>query len=151
MALRPLVGLMTPRQFGPTMRMPPRRASANTRASSSAPAGPVSRKPAEMISAAGTPASTHCRMISGTVAAGVTTTARSTGPGTSPTAGYDLRPSTVSRRGLTGWTAPPNEVATRFARTVRPTLPGVSVAPMTATDRGLKNGSSGCLARLNTS
>ena len=52
-ALRPLVGLMTPRQFGPTMRMPPRRASANTRASSSAPAGPVSRKPAEMISAAG--------------------------------------------------------------------------------------------------
>jgi len=34
-------------------------------------------------------------------------------------------------------------VLRRFQRSVRPTLPGVSVAPMTATVRGLKNGVSG--------
>jgi hypothetical protein len=47
-ALRPVIGLMTPRQFEPTMRMAPRRASSRIRRSSAAPASPVSLKPAEM-------------------------------------------------------------------------------------------------------
>src|SRR5579863_2866000 len=47
---------------------------------------------------------------------------------------------------------PPKGLEIRLCRSVRPTLPGVSVAPMTATDRGRKKGSSGCcLACLRTS
>ena len=101
-ALRPVSGLITPRQFGPMMRMRPRRASASTFASSSTPAGPVSLKPAEMMIAFGTPPSTHSPIIAGTVGAGVTMTARSTGSGTSPRRGYALIPSTFGRFGLTG-------------------------------------------------
>ncbi len=36
-AFRPLCGTITPRQFGPTIRMPPLRASANTCCSRAAP------------------------------------------------------------------------------------------------------------------
>ncbi len=46
---------------------------------------------------------------------------------------------------------PPNGVEIRLWSSVRPTLPGVSVAPMTATVRGAKNASSGCLSWRNTS
>ena len=82
-ALRPVRGLMTPRQFGPTTRMRPRRASASTCRSSAAPASPVSWNPAEMITAAGTPRSAHAPTTPGTAGAGVAITARSTAAGTS--------------------------------------------------------------------
>ena len=81
-AFRPLWGIITPRQLGPMRRILPLRASAKTCRSSSTPAGPVSLKPAEMMTAPGTPASAHSRMRPGTVAAGVVMTARSTGSGT---------------------------------------------------------------------
>src|SRR5437764_554645 len=42
-----------------------------------------------------------------------------------------------------GKTAPPNGLVTRFQRMVRPTLPAVSVAPITATFCGAKNTSRG--------
>ena len=66
-ALRPVVGFITPRQLGPMMRIRPRRASSRTCSSSSAPSGPVSLKPAEMMMAPSTPASTHSAMMPGTV------------------------------------------------------------------------------------
>ena len=53
-------------------------------------------------------------------------------------------PRTLERLGFTGNTAPPNGVLIRFHRVVRPTLPGVSVAPITATFFGVKKLSSGC-------
>src|SRR5690606_33542831 len=53
-------------------------------------------------------------------------------------------PSTLGRVGWTGYTVPPKGVRFRFQSTVRPTLPAVSVAPITATLRGWKNDSSGC-------
>ncbi len=89
-----------------------------------------------------TPFSTHSRMSPGAVAAGVTSTARSRSTGTSPTVGYARMPSTLSRFGFTGKTVPPNCVWTMFHSTVRPTLPGFSVAPITATFLGLKIASS---------
>ena len=52
-------------------------------------------------------------------------------------------PNTLSRLGFTGNTAPPNGVLIRFHNVVRPTLPGFSVAPMTAMFFGVKKGSSG--------
>ena len=52
-------GFITPRQFGPMRRIPPRRACVRTSCSSSSPAAPNSRKPAEMMMAPCTPASAH--------------------------------------------------------------------------------------------
>ncbi len=101
-ALRPTTGFITPRQLGPISRIRPRRACSSTRRSSSTPAGPTSLKPAEMMIAPLTPTSAHSPMTSGTVDAGVTTTARSTGSGTAAMRGYDRMPSTLGRLGLTG-------------------------------------------------
>ena len=53
-ALRPLTGLITPRQLGPMSRIRCRRASAATWRSSSAPSPPISLNPAEMTMTAGT-------------------------------------------------------------------------------------------------
>ncbi len=52
-------------------------------------------------------------------------------------------PRTEGRFGLTGKTVPPNGEEMRFQRTVRPTEPVCSVAPMTATFFGLKMASRG--------
>jgi hypothetical protein len=81
-ALRPVRGLMTPRQLGPMSRILPRVISAFTCRSSSIPGGPVSLNPAEITMTPRTPAATHSVMIAGTEGAGVTTTARSTRSGT---------------------------------------------------------------------
>ena len=86
-AFSPEMGFMTPRQLGPMMRKLPFLASARVASSSAAPFGPVSLNPAEMMMAPRTPAATHSAMMPGTVLAGVTTTARSTGSGIEPTSG----------------------------------------------------------------
>jgi hypothetical protein len=57
--------------------------------------------------------------------------------------GYALIPRTLGRFGLTGKTVPPKGLVTRFHSTVRPTLPCVSVAPITAMVRGAKIASNG--------
>ena len=80
-ALSPATGFMTPRQFGPTTRIPAACASASTRRSSSAPASPTSRKPAEMMMTPRTPLAAHSATRPGTLGAGVTMTARSTASG----------------------------------------------------------------------
>ena len=80
-AFRCVAGRITPRQFGPIRRILPRALSAICR-SSSTPAAPASLNPAEMMIAPFTPAATHSLTIPGTVAAGVTMSARSTGSGT---------------------------------------------------------------------
>ena len=81
------IGFMMPRQLGPTTRMPNRRAASSTRRSSSAPASPISLKPALMMITPLMPASPHSATRSGTPAAGVTMTARSTGSPMAPTDG----------------------------------------------------------------
>ena len=55
-AFRPVSGFIKPRQFGPMIRIRPRRASVRISCSSLRPAAPVSRKPAVMMTAALTPA-----------------------------------------------------------------------------------------------
>ena len=150
-AFRPAKGRITPRQFGPISRIRPRRACSSTCRSSSAPAVPVSLKPAEMTIAPRTPASTHSPIRSGTVGARVAMTARSTGSGTADSFGYALIPSTLGRFRLIGKTVPPNGLLIRFQRTMRPTLPGLSVAPITATVRGAKIASSGLRRVCRTS
>src|SRR3990170_822519 len=46
-AWRPVIGRISPKQFGPMMRSFPRRASAKTWRSNSSPSSPRSRNPAE--------------------------------------------------------------------------------------------------------
>ena len=75
-------------------------------------------------------------MMPGTVAAGVTMTARSMGFFTAPTFGNAAMPSTRARFRFTGMISPPKFPAFRFSISVRPTLPSASVAPITATDFG---------------
>src|SRR6185312_10920822 len=53
-------------------------------------------------------------------------------------------PRTLARFGLTGKTVPPNGLLIRFQRSVRPTLPAFSDAPITAMLFGAKMASSGC-------
>ena len=55
-------------------------------------------------------------------------------------------PSTLGRLEFTGKTVPPNGLLSRFHSTERPTLPGRSEAPMTATLRGANSGSRGWLS-----
>ena len=110
---------------------------------SSIPGAPNSLNPAEITTAPRTPTSPQSRMIPGMDGAGVTTTARSTCSGMSLPLGYALMPSTLGRFGFTGNTAPPKGVLIRFHRVVRPTLPGFSVAPITAILLGLKKTSNG--------
>jgi hypothetical protein len=86
-ALSPSSGRAMPRQFGPISRTPPRRAASSSARSSFAPSGPTSEKPAVMITAERTPARPHSAITSGTVLAGVATTARSRCAGTLPTEG----------------------------------------------------------------
>ena len=94
--------LITPRQLGPSSRMPKRRAIRRAAADSAAPSGPDSAKPAEITITARTPLRPHSRTTSGTSAAGTTTTARSTGPSMASRDGWARTPATWSASRLTG-------------------------------------------------
>ena len=142
-ALSPETGLMTPRQLGPTTRMPAARAVRSTSCSSAAPAGPTSRNPALMMMTPRMPRAAHSSMSAGTDGGGVTMTARSTGSPMAVSEGDALMPRMALRVGLTGKTVPPKGLLMRFHRMVRPTLPSRSVAPTTATPRGRKMASRG--------
>src|SRR5262249_56342338 len=82
------------RELGRTRRRPQRRAFSRSVRSSFAPAAPTSEKPAVITTADRTPALPHSSITSGTVLAGVATTARSTCAAILPTAGYQTPPPT---------------------------------------------------------
>ena len=142
-ASKPITGFMIPRQLGPITRMEPdpRCNCSRILCSSAVPSAPRSRNPAEITTAAFTPASTHSPIKPGTVVAGVTTMARSTSAGTSPMLGNARTPHTSLCLGLTAYTLSENAPCERFISTVRPTLPAFSVAPITATFFGKKKAS----------
>ena len=92
----------TPRQFGPTSRMPASRQTPSSSRSSWAPFLPVSAKPADSTSTPRTPFSAHSPATSTTASAGTAITARSTSAGTAAMLGKAGTPCTVSAAGLTG-------------------------------------------------
>jgi hypothetical protein len=65
-----LVVLSSPRQFGPTIRMPLSRTVRTSASWRLRPSSPVSLKPAERTTTARTPSSAHCWTTSGTAGAG---------------------------------------------------------------------------------
>ena len=92
----------TPRQFGPTIRIPCRRATLSISVSTAAPDRPVSPKPAVMMVTARTPIEAASSITPGTADAGTATMARSTGSGTDKSAGNAGTPQTARAAGLTG-------------------------------------------------
>jgi hypothetical protein len=82
-AFKPTSVRIAPRQLGPRMRTPPRRAASTIFCCRARPASPVSAKPLDRTIAALMPALPASSRMPGTVRAGVATTARSTGAGKS--------------------------------------------------------------------
>ena len=101
-ALSPASVRMSPRQFGPRIRTPPRFAAASIASWSVRPSLPASANPLESTAAALIPARAASSITPGTVAAGVTTTARSTFPSSSLRRRATLRPNTSRCLRLTG-------------------------------------------------
>ncbi len=85
-AFNPMIGLITPRQFGPITRILPAVIAATSR-SSAMPSGPASLKPAEMMMPPGMPQATASRRMPGTVVAGVVITTTSGRSGRSASEG----------------------------------------------------------------
>ena len=79
--------LISPKEFGPTTRIPAPRARRSSSAWRRAPSRPSSANPPETTSSALTPASAHSSTTSSTAWAGTAMTARSTRPGTAATEG----------------------------------------------------------------
>src|SRR5579875_1274083 len=106
--------LTTPKQFGPTTRMPATCAMRTSSCWATAPSPPASAKPAEITTSAPTPLAPQSSTTDGTAAAGTATTARSTSPGTARTVGQHGIDATEVAAGLTGYTGPAKPPATRL-------------------------------------
>src|SRR5690606_12117461 len=98
--------LMTPRQFGPTSRIPAERAIRTSSAWLACPAAPVSENPAVSTTAARVPAWVASLSTPATWSAGTAITTSSAGPGNSERDGYAGTPAITEARGLTGYTGP---------------------------------------------
>ena len=81
------VTLNTPRQFGPSSRIPAARATASTASCNAAPAGPASASLPVMTMHAPTPAAAHSSTCRSKDAAGTASTATSAGSGAAETEG----------------------------------------------------------------
>jgi hypothetical protein len=79
--------LTTPRQFGPTIRMPLRLTISNSLRSPDLPSPATSANPALMTTTACTPKRAHSASSLSTAAAGTATTTKSTGDPTAETDG----------------------------------------------------------------
>ncbi len=128
--------LSTPRQFGPTSRMPLARQTSSSSAWRARPRAPTSANPAERTTSARTPAAPHSRATWTTAAAGTATTASSTGSGTAAIERYAGRPPTTSSRGWTTDRRPRYPAVRRLLSTAAPTDPSRLDTPMTATEAG---------------
>jgi hypothetical protein len=130
--------LRTPRQLGPTSLTPDARHSSSSSRWRSAPAPPISAKPAEMTTSARAPAATHSRATDITRGAGTTITARSTGAGRSLTDRYASIPWIEPPFSLTAYREPVKSAFTMLWSSSPPTVPRRRDAPTTTTDRGLR-------------
>ena len=98
--------LMTPRQLGPTRRIPVARQISSSSRWARPPASPTSAKPADSTTSERTPDSPHSRATSRTPAPGTAITARSTGSGRSATRAWAGMPWTSDAERLTAYRRP---------------------------------------------
>ena len=92
----------TPRQFGPTIRMPCLRATLSSSVLHRGARAACLPEAAVMMVTARTPAEAASSITPGTADAGTATTARSIGSGTDHSAGNAGTPQTARAEGLTG-------------------------------------------------
>ncbi len=109
------------------------------RASITRPCFPISLPPEDTITAPAMPDLPHASTILGTVCIGVAITAMSTSDPISSTFEKDAISMIRLYLGLTGKIVPLNPVIIRFFIIENPIEPFFSLAPITATDFGLKN------------
>ena len=94
--------LMTPMQFGPTIRMPAARTRSFSSCSRRSPSPPTSRKPAVITTSPRTCRATASSTTRAAVPFGTTMTARSTGSGMSRRLAWHLIEWTDAAFGFTG-------------------------------------------------
>ena len=94
--------LTAPRQFGPSTRMPVRRAISPSRFWAASPAAPSSAKPEEKTTAAFVPLAAQASSASAAPSAATAMMARSGASGRAATDGKAGRPCTSAARGFTG-------------------------------------------------
>ncbi len=135
MAFRPWPGTATPKQFGPTSRMPQRR-QVSSRLADCADVSPVVITTRDLA-----PRWPHSCATPSTASAGTVTTARSGAPGSAAGDGTLGIPSMSVACGFTACRAPANPASRMLSRMDRPTEPARWLAPTTATDRGANRGS----------
>ena len=128
-------GTATPKEFGPTRRMPPRRLA------SSRPDSCAGVRPEVITTSDLAPRIPHSCATSTTRAAGTVTTARSGASGSAATDGTHGMPSMSPPCGLTAYKAPAKPASRMLSRIVRPIDPGRWLVPTTAADRGSSRGS----------
>ena len=98
--------LATPRQFGPTIRMPAARQTATSSSWRARPSAPTSANPAVRTTSARTPLAAHWRAVSTTAAAGTAMIASSTSSSTSEIERTVGRPATSAPFALTRCSGP---------------------------------------------
>ena len=144
----PIPGTATPKEFGPTRRMFPRRVA------SSRPDSCAGVKSEVITTSDPTPRLPHSSAAATTRAAGTATTARSGASGSSATDGTHGMPSMSPPCGLTAYRGPAKPASRILSRIVRPTDPGRWPAPTTTADRGASRDSrlatSACFSRPAT-
>ena len=131
-ASRPRLGTATPKQSGPTRRMPWRRVMASRLALC------FGSRPDVITTRDRTPRWPHCAATSSTWAAGTAITARSAGSGRSSGEARLGSPATWAARGFTTESRPRYPAALMLSRMARPTVPRRRLAPITATEVGAK-------------
>ena len=129
-ASRPMAGTATPKQLGPTSRMPCLRHTASRSAQAAA------SRPDAITTSDRTPRWPHCSATPSTAGAGTATTARSAGSGRSSTEARHRSPSICRARGFTVYRRPAKPPARMFSRMTRPIDSRRRLAPITTTDSG---------------
>ncbi len=130
--------LMMPSALGPISRTPYERESPTSRRCRCRPSSPVSAKPEEITTRPCTPLAAQSRTTSSTASAGTATIATSTSSWMSVTLVYVGSPDTARALGFTAYTRPVKSPVTRLRTSAWPMVSWRRLAPMTATDAGLK-------------
>ena len=131
-------GASTPMQLGPTMRKVNGLAASSICVCIDLPPAPVSANPADSTTMALVPLAPSCAIRSGTLAAGVATTASSGAEGRASTLANTGLPARSCAFGLTSQTGPANLPASRFRATTPPTECSSRLAPIKAMLLGVK-------------
>ena len=134
--------LISPSELGPTSRSPASRTMSSSLGSSQDDASMSCAGPAGTTSNAFAPVAAAAAAKSRTAASSTARMTRSGATSSSPRLRKDRPADATAPPGSTHSTTPQKPPLRMFSTNARPTFPGVSAAPMTATDEGARIGRS---------